>query len=137
MDPWQLLIAAWLVALVASLVALFVGEIMGQTPCNLCWFQRVFMFSLAVVLGVSCYYEDRFVWHYALPLAVLGGLVAAYHSLLYVGALAPSLEPCSAEASCSSTNMLFAGAVPLPFLSLAAFIGIAVLLINLRKRAIA
>ena len=135
MGPWQLLMTAWLVALVASLAALFLGEIVGQTPCNLCWFQRVFMFPLAVVLGIGCHEDDRSVWRYALPLAVLGGLVAAYHSRLYGCALAPSLPPCGAEASCSRGDMLLAGVVPLPFLSLAAFTGIAVLLITVRKRA--
>ena len=38
--------------------ALFLGEVMGRTPCNLCWFQRIFMFPLALVLGIACYRAD-------------------------------------------------------------------------------
>lgn len=134
MGHWPLILAAWLIALVSTLAALFLGEIVGQTPCNLCWFQRAFMFPLAVVLGVGCYGDDRTVWRYGLPLSVLGGLVAGYHSLLYMGALPTGLEPCSADASCSSANMLIAGYVPLPLLSFAAFSAIAALLLPLRKR---
>ncbi|MGV8637645.1 disulfide bond formation protein B, partial [Pseudomonas aeruginosa] len=48
---WNLLLLAWLVALVSTLSALFIGEVMGQAPCVLCWFQRAFMFPLAVVLA--------------------------------------------------------------------------------------
>jgi len=50
-----LLIAAWVLALAASLAVLFIGEILGQTPCHLCWFQRAFMFPLAVILGVAAW----------------------------------------------------------------------------------
>ena len=42
---------AWTVATSASLAVLFIGEVLGQTPCLLCWFQRAFMFPLAIILG--------------------------------------------------------------------------------------
>lgn len=84
---WIQLYAAWLIALLASLAVLFVGEVMGQTPCNLCWFQRAFMFPLAIVLGVACLRADAAVWTYALPLAIGGALVAGFHSLLYLGVI--------------------------------------------------
>ena len=42
---------AWIIALTASLAVLFIGEVLGQTPCVLCWFQRAFI--LPVVLARS------------------------------------------------------------------------------------
>ena len=66
---WPLLFAAWVVALVSTLGALFIGEVMGQAPCVLCWFQRAFMFPLAVILAVACYRSDAGIWRYALPVA--------------------------------------------------------------------
>src|SRR3546814_8048204 len=51
---WRPLGAAWTVALVSSLAVLFIGEVMGQAPCNLCWFQRVFVFPLAQLGRASC-----------------------------------------------------------------------------------
>ena len=83
--PVALLFAAWFVALSASLAVIFIGEVLGQSPFNLCWFQRAFMFPLAVILGVAAWRADLSVWRYATPLAALGAAVALYHSLLYAG----------------------------------------------------
>ena len=125
---WAALFAAWLIALLASLVVLFVGEVMGQTPCNLCWFQRAFMFPLTIVLGVAALSADTAGWRYGLPLAIGGALVAGFHSLLYLGMIPARITPCSEGVSCTSADMTILGGLPLPMLALAAFIAIAVLL---------
>lgn len=134
-DVSNLLLAAWMIALVSTLAALFIGEVMGQTPCNLCWFQRAFMFPLAIILGVACLTDDVRVWRYALPLAIIGWLIALYHSLLYIGLIPPALEPCSEGVSCSGANMRIFGRVPIPFLALLSFTGISALLVLIRKKA--
>ena len=134
---WDLLLAAWIVALLSTFGALFIGEVMGRAPCNLCWFQRAFMFPLAVMLAVACYTSDTGVWRYALPVAALGWLVAFYHSLLYLGAIPAGLEPCGAGTSCSSADMLVFGWLPIPLLSLGAFTAITGLLVVVRRRFIA
>ena len=128
------LLTAWIISLVASLGALFIGEVLGQTPCVLCWYQRAFMFPLAVVLGVGCYRLEFGVWRYALPLAMIGGLIAAYHSALYANLIPAPLEPCGEGPSCTDANMTILGGVPLPFLSLAAFLSISTLLIGVQRR---
>jgi disulfide bond formation protein DsbB len=133
--PWQLLFLAWLVALAASLGALFVGEVMGQAPCNLCWHQRVCMFPLAIVLAVASFRVDAGIWRYALPLAAVGVLIAGFHSLQYAGLIPESIQPCGAGPSCTSADMTILGGVPLPFLSLAAFTMIAVLLLWVRRKS--
>jgi len=120
---------AWVVALAATLGALFVGEVMGQTPCVLCWYQRIAMFPLAVLLGIAAFRGDRGVRVYALPLAVSGLGIAAFHSLLYAGIVPEAIEPCGAGPSCASADMTILGGVPLPFLSLAAFAAIVLLLV--------
>lgn len=133
--PWILLLAAWLLAVVSSLSALYIGEILGQAPCVLCWFQRAFMFPLAVILAVACYHSDFTVWRYALPLAAIGALLALAHSLLYVGLIPEPIQPCTATGpSCSGAEMTILGGLPLPFLALATFVIIVVLLLNIRKR---
>jgi disulfide bond formation protein DsbB len=131
----HLMFAAWIVALVATFGALFVGEVMGQTPCVLCWYQRIFMFPLALVLAIACYRSDRNVWHYALPLAILGWTVAAYHNLVYFGIVDEALAPCAATGpSCSGADMTIFGWVPLPLLSLIAFSAIAALVSFVPRR---
>lgn len=132
---WTLLFSAWIVALGASLAVLFIGEVMGQTPCNLCWFQRAFMFPLAIVLGVASLRADAAVRYYALPLSIGGMLVAGFHSLLYFGVLPERIQPCSQGASCTDAEMTILGGMPLPVLALVAFGGIAVLLFLTRARA--
>ncbi len=131
---WLLLYAAWGIALVATLGALFIGEVMGQAPCVLCWYQRAFMFPLAVILAIACFRSDGSVWHYALPMAVLGGLVASFHTLQYLELIPQALEPCGAGPSCTGANMTILGTIPIPILSLGAFGAIGALLILLRKR---
>lgn len=131
-SAFPFLFAAWLVAVVATLGALFIGEVLGQTPCTLCWYQRIAMFPLALVLGVACFYEDTSARRYALPLALAGGAVALWHSLLYVGVIDPPLVPCSADGpSCTGDSMTIFGVIPLPFISLISFVLISVLLVFL------
>jgi disulfide bond formation protein DsbB len=134
-STWRLLFGAWLIALGSSLAVLFVGEVMGQAPCNLCWFQRAFMFPLAIVLGVAALRGDAGAWIYALPLAIGGALVAGFHSLLYVGVIPERITPCSATGpSCKSADMTILGGLPLPMLALAAFVTITVLVFLSRPR---
>ncbi|MHB0762948.1 disulfide bond formation protein B [Stutzerimonas sp. NM35] len=132
---WGLLLLAWLVALVSTLSALFIGEVMGQAPCVLCWFQRAFMFPLAVILAIACYRSDLSVWRYALPLAGIGALLAFAHVLLYVGLIPQPIQPCTATGpSCSGDGMTIFGGIPLPGLALFAFALIAILLVIIRRR---
>lgn len=132
---WGLLFAAWLIALVATLGVLFVGEVMGQAPCDLCWYQRAFMFPLAIVLGVAALRSDMASWWYALPLTIGGILVAGFHSLLYAGIVPERITQCSRGISCTDADMTILGGLPLPMLALGAFVAIAVLLILARSRS--
>jgi disulfide bond formation protein DsbB len=118
------LFGAWLVALTASLGALFVGEILGQTPCLLCWYQRIAMFPLAVLLGVACLNDDRQVGRYATPLAAIGAALAFWHVLVFYEVIPTAIEPCGQGPSCRGSDMTVLGVVPLPVLSLVAFVSI-------------
>ncbi len=133
---WLILFAVWSVALVSTFGVLFVGEVLGQAPCNLCWGQRAFMFPLAVVLGIACWRSDAQVWLYALPLAAIGGLIAAFHLLLYWNVIPRAIEPCGSGPSCTSGEMTVLGTIPLPLLSLLAFTMIAAGLIALMCRRV-
>ncbi|POF41164.1 disulfide bond formation protein B [Pseudomonas laurylsulfativorans] len=133
-DGWMLLLCAWLLSLISTIAVLFIGEIMGQAPCVLCWFQRAFMFPLVLVLGVACCISDTGVWRYALPLAVMGWLIAFYHNLLYFGVIPESLKPCGAGPSCSGADMTIFSSVPLPLLSLGVFSFLILLLAIIRRR---
>lgn len=135
-SSWTLLFLAFATALVASLAVLFVGEVMGQVPCNLCWFQRAFIFPLAIVLAIAAFRSDASAWIYGVPLAAAGWLIAGFHTLLYVGIIPEAIQPCTASGpSCSSADMTILGGVPLPALSLLAFSAIIVFLALARRRS--
>ncbi|HMO86774.1 MAG TPA: disulfide bond formation protein B [Lacipirellulaceae bacterium] len=114
---WTLLFTAWLVALGCTLSALFIGEVLGQAPCVLCWYQRIAMFPLAIILGIACLRADFKVHYYAVPLALVGTAIAIWHSGLPQG-----IEPCGQGPSCASDDMTIFGGVPLPVISAGAFI---------------
>lgn len=132
--PWPLLVAAWLLALLATGGALFLGEVMSMTPCVLCWYQRIAMFPLALILGMAVYSDDRRGALYALPLALAGVGLATYHSLLIAGYIPAAWILCGAGASCANQKVDILNGLQLPWLSLAAFAAITVfLLLYLRK----
>jgi len=126
------LFVAWLIALGSSLAVIFIGEVLGQTPCILCWFQRAFMFPLAVILGIAVWRNDTGIRVYALPLAIIGALIAIWHLGLYAGVIPEAVQPCTASGpSCTSEDMLIFS-LPIPLLSLGAFAAIAALLAALK-----
>ena len=131
---WALLVMAWLIALAATAAALFLGEVMGMAPCVLCWYQRIAMFPLAVVLGLACYSADRRGAVYALPLALAGTGLSAYHTLLVAGYIPRAWIPCGPGASCADQNLEILNGIQIPWLSLAAFVAISSLLIVYLKK---
>lgn len=131
---WLLLAGCFLVSAGASLGSLFFSEIMELPPCSLCWYQRVFMFPLTIVLLVGAFTADPGCIRYALPLAVGGWLVAVYHVLLQVGVISESAAPCQQGVSCSETQLELFGFASIPVLSLLAFSVLLAGLITLKIR---
>ena len=131
---WSLLLLAWLIATTATLGALFIGEVMLMTPCTLCWYQRIFMFPITIILGIACFADDRQGAVYALALALGGLAMAGYHTLLVAGLIPKSWVPCSAGVSCADQKLEILNGIQIPWLSLVAFIALALLLTTyLRK----
>ena len=126
---WTLIFLAWLIAAISTLGALFLGEVMRLPPCVLCWYQRIFMFPLALILPVGLFPYDRKVVRYALALALPGGLVAVFHQLLVVGVIPESIKPCTQGVPCTEKVIEWFGWLTIPLLSLAAFSTIIALLV--------
>jgi disulfide bond formation protein DsbB len=76
--PWL----AFLIAAVATLGSLYFSERVGFVPCRLCWYQRIAMYPLTVILLVGAIRKDPAVRWYAGPLAGIGALIAGYHTLI-------------------------------------------------------
>jgi len=126
---WMLVFISWLVATISTLGALFLGEVMGYTPCVLCWYQRIFMFPLVFILAAGMFPLDARVVRYAMPLTLAGLGTAVFHMLVQHGVISESITPCTQGVPCSQVAVEWFGFITIPLLAVAAFAAIAVLLV--------
>jgi disulfide bond formation protein DsbB len=125
--------AAWIIALVATVGSLFFSEVMDLPPCVLCWYQRIAMYPLVLIVGVGIISRDRRMKSYALPLCLIGLAISIYHNLLYYGLIPESITPCAEGVSCTSRQIEWLGFITIPLMALAAFVGVALCLIFYKK----
>ncbi|HVL04441.1 MAG TPA: disulfide bond formation protein B [Acidimicrobiales bacterium] len=116
------------VALVATLGSLYLSEVANFPPCRLCWYQRIAMYPLVPVLAVAIRRRDAGVRFYALPLALIGGAISAYHVVLE---RFPSLESgvCEVANPCTLIWVRRFGYLTIPAMALSAFALLTVLLL--------
>lgn len=115
---------AFSVALMATLSSIFISEVLHQPPCVLCWYQRILMYPLVIIIGVGIIRRDSNWPIMALISAGIGWLVALYHSLLMWGVISETLAPCTGGVSCVEGTTNWIGPMPIPFLSFLAFTAI-------------
>src|SRR5688572_21027595 len=117
---WNLLFACWLIASASALGSLFFSEVMGFAPCVLCWYQRIAVFPLVLILPMGLFPFDANAAKFALPLTLAGLLTAIYHNLLYAGLIPKSIQPCTQGVPCTEKYIELFGFVSIPLLSLLA-----------------
>jgi len=110
---------AWLVATVTTLGSLYFSLIAHFQPCELCWYQRICMYPLSAVLLVAAVRRERGIWMYVLPQAVVGAVIAVYHTQLQ--AFPKQVTFCSSFNPCTTRYVWEFGFVSLPFMALTAF----------------
>ena len=121
---------SFLVALTSMLGSLYYSEIAGYEPCKLCWYQRILMYPLVLLLGFAHLKKRKDVVDYALLMSLIGSVLAGYHYLLQIG-VAPSLgcEAIGYSISCSKQFVLQYGYISIPLMAFSAFAFISTLLI--------
>ena len=87
---------AWLIAAVATAGSLYFSENAHLVPCKLCWFQRIAMYRLALLLLIAAVRRDSGIRYYAVPMAAIGAATSAYHYLIE---WRPSLSAGSCDAA--------------------------------------
>lgn len=102
---WALVFACWLLATASTLSALFFSEVMELPPCVLCWYQRIFMFPLVLLLPLGLFPLDGRVVRYTLPLASGGWLISVFQLLLVWGLVPEGLRPCTQGVPCSEVQI--------------------------------
>jgi disulfide bond formation protein DsbB len=119
--------ASWAVAAIAASGSLYFSEGIGFVPCKLCWYQRIAMYPLVLILGVAVLRADVRVRRYAIPLACAGAIISVYHYQLERFPSQGSFS-CTLDVPCSVTLFTRLGFVSIPWMALSAFALIVVLL---------
>lgn len=117
---------SFIIASLATVGSLGFSEILKYPPCSLCWYQRIFMFPLPIILGIALYNYDFEARRYSMVLASIGALVALYQYIFQMTSLP---LPCLATevVSCSTRYFTLLGFITIPLLSAIAFLAIAIL----------
>ncbi|MCF6207825.1 MAG: disulfide bond formation protein B [Ghiorsea sp.] len=131
---WTLIFIAWLIATASTMTSLFFSEIMHLEPCILCWYQRICIFPLVIILLVGLNPLSKEVIRYALPFAAIGLLFTLYHIAFFYGFIPEGLKPCTQGIPCDDDSMVLFGFLPIPLLSLGAFSAIIALLLMAKSR---
>ncbi|MCB9808770.1 disulfide bond formation protein B [Candidatus Nomurabacteria bacterium] len=119
-----------IVALAAFLGPLGYSEIIGFEPCFFCWWQRIFMFPLSLLLSLGVFRKETSIKPYAMLLAGIGACISLYHVLLQWGAVSTSTA-CGVVGQSVSCSVMFVyqfGYITIPTMALTAFVAILVLL---------
>jgi disulfide bond formation protein DsbB len=111
---------ALLAATIATGGSLFMSEVLGWVPCVLCWYQRILMYPLALILTIGIVRRDRGLHGYVLPFSIAGMGVALYHYLLIKTTWLPP-PACTVGIPCTTDYLNVFGFINVPFLALVAF----------------
>lgn len=106
--------------------SLFYSEIADYAPCVLCWWQRIFMYPMAVILPIGLLLKDKKAKFYSLALSVIGVSIAIYHYFMQRGVVEES-GTCSVVGysnSCGSNYFEIFGYITIPMMALTAFAAI-------------
>lgn len=124
---------AWATTLVATAGSLFFSEVMELLPCLLCWYQRIAMYPLVLIIAIGILLRDKRMKIYALPFSMIGLLISIYHNLLYYGFIPQEITPCTQGVPCNAVQIEWLGFITIPLMGLAAFIVITACLIFYRQ----
>ncbi|WP_175638197.1 disulfide oxidoreductase [Metabacillus schmidteae] len=117
----NLLSIGWAAAFISTLGSLYFSEILQYAPCELCWYQRIFMYPLVIILGIGVFKKDYKIAIYSLVLSAIGGCISIYHygvqkiDFLGENSVSCGIVPCTGE----YINWL--GFITIPFLALFGF----------------
>ncbi|MFY7842689.1 MAG: disulfide bond formation protein B [Rhabdochlamydiaceae bacterium] len=121
---------AWVISCLSLVVSLYFSEFKHLTPCHLCWYQRICLFPLTIILGIGTFQRFIGIVPYVLPQVGLGIFFAGYQVLIQEVIHANVLPLCGSGASCLEKIDIGFGPVTPPMLSLFGFCLIAYLLFS-------
>jgi disulfide bond formation protein DsbB len=119
-----LLFIAWAASVIAMFGSLFFSEILKFEPCELCWYQRILMYPLVIILGIAIIRKDFRISLYSMVLSAIGACISLYHySIQKIPFMAENAISCG-RIPCTGQYINWLGFITIPFLALVAFITI-------------
>jgi disulfide bond formation protein DsbB len=128
------LIIAFIQATTATMGSLFFSEVLHLVPCRLCWYQRICMYPLSVILFHGLKDRDFKIYKYVFPLSLTGIVISLYHNSLIWGVTNSYKYSCAVGESCVTQPFMLFGFITIPMLALTAFTVINVCMFLLWKK---
>ncbi|RLQ94845.1 disulfide oxidoreductase [Falsibacillus albus] len=129
----NILFVIWVISFFATAGSLFFSEVAGYIPCELCWYQRILMYPMAILGIVAIIRKQSFFTHYAFTLSIIGSLISLFHYGLQKGVFPHSGTMCN-QVSCAGQYINWFGFITIPFLALTSFLVISIIsFINIRR----
>lgn len=129
----NLILLMFIVSLIATLGSLYFSEIKGFEPCKLCWFQRILMYPMAIILFISLISKNINVYLYTLVFSIFGVILSGIHNLILIF---PSLIEKNISCGlvpCSTDYISYFGFINIPLMSLVAFLIIFIISVYIFK----
>ena len=117
----HILFTAWAISLIATSGSLYLSEIMKYEPCILCWYQRIFMYPLVIILAVAIIKKDYKVGTYSLVISIIGMLISIYHYAIQKISTLSNTTACG-RIPCTGDYLNWLGFITIPLLCLIAFL---------------
>lgn len=122
------LYGAWLISALGLLFSLYFSEIKHMEPCHLCWYQRICLFPLVVILAIATHQGFTGIAYYVLPQVAVGFFLAIYQIVIQEIPGFNPIDMCGSGPSCSEKLLIGLGPITIPMLSALGFFLIALFL---------
>lgn len=117
----SLLFTAWATSVLAMFGSLYFSEIRQYEPCVLCWYQRILMYPLVLILGIAMIKKDYKAVYYSMWMSGIGALISIYHYSLQKISFMADTAPACGRVPCTGQYINWLGFITIPFLALTAF----------------
>ncbi|RAS90834.1 disulfide bond formation protein B (plasmid) [Priestia endophytica] len=124
---------SWILSLVSILGSLYFSEVLKYEPCELCWYERIFMYPLLFILGLAIIKKDFCQSRYVLVLCSIGSIISLYHYAFQKGIIGKYVVFACGRVSCMEGYINWLGFITIPLLSFVAFLAITIMMIVIIK----
>lgn len=110
----------FIISFFATIGSLYFSEVKELLPCNLCWYQRMFMYPIPLLISIARWRKDENINLYVSVFSGIGAIIALYHVIIQIWYIKSST--CGIETDCSTVELEYFGFLTIPMMSLFTFL---------------